>query len=138
MYELPHNLLEAKPNVFSEKCPARFLLSKVAGKWSMLIIDVLHDKNLRNGELIRIIEGISQKMLTQTLRDLAEMRLINRHDMRTIPPHVEYELTKLGKSLREKICALDRWIENNMFELIENNKSIQLKGNLKNITNKST
>ncbi len=127
MYEIPHNQLEVTPDVFSEKCPARFLLSKVSGKWSMLIVDVLNDKNLRNGELIRIIEGISQKMLTQTLRELAEMRLIKRHDMQTIPPHVEYELTKLGKSLREKICALDRWIEDNMFELIENNKSIQLK-----------
>jgi len=127
MYEIPHNPLEVTPNVFNEKCPARFLLSKVSGKWCMLIVDSLNDKNLRNGELIRIIEGISQKMLTQTLRELAEMQLIKRHDMQTIPPHVEYELTKLGKSLREKICALDRWVEDNMFELIENNKSIQLK-----------
>jgi len=93
----------------------------------MLIIDVLNDKSVRNGELMRAIEGISQKMLTQTLRELEEMQLVRRHDMRTVPPHVEYELTELGKTLRTKVCALDRWIEDNMFELIEENQSIPLR-----------
>jgi len=129
MYELPQDLTEVNADVFQEKCPARYLLNRISGKWSMLIVDALHNKNLRNGELMRIVEGISQKMLTQTLRELAEIQLVKRHDMQTIPPHVEYELTALGKSLREKICALDRWIEENMLELIVNTPSIQLKRN---------
>ncbi len=129
MYELPQDITQEKPDVFRKKCPARYLLSRVSGKWSMLIVDALHNKNLRNGELMRIIEGISQKMLTQTLRELEEIQLVKRHDMQTVPPHVEYELTELGKSLREKICAMDRWIEENMLELIANNPSIQLKRN---------
>ncbi len=127
MYELPHDLTQAKPNVFQANCPARYLLSKVSGKWSLLIIDALNENNFRNGELMRIIEGISQKMLTQTLRELEEIQLVKRYDMQKIPPHVEYKLTELGKSLQKKICAMDRWIEENMLELIANNQSIKLK-----------
>lgn len=126
MYEIPSDITKAEPNVFRKKCPARFLLGKVAGKWSLLIIDALDGTPKRNGELMRCIEGISQKMLTQTLRELEEMRLISRYDMQTIPPHVEYELTLLGLDLRVKICAMDRWIEDNMVDLIKDNSSIPL------------
>jgi len=124
MYEIASNPEEVKANVFHKTCPARFLLDKIAGKWSLLIIDALQKGPVRNGELKRRIEGISQKMLTQTLRELDDMQLISRQDMKTIPPHVEYRLTALGERLCEKICALDRWVEDNMLELIEHNKSI--------------
>lgn len=129
MFELPKDVNKVVPDVFREKCPARYLLNKVSGKWSILIIDVLNNRNLRNGELMRLVEGISQKMLTQTLRELEEIKLVSRHDMKTVPPHVEYELTRLGKSLREKICAMDRWIEENMLEIITNNNSFHIKIN---------
>ena len=66
----------------------------------------------------------SQKMLTQTLRELEEIKLVNRIDMQTVPPHVEYQLTELGLSLREKICAIDRWIEENMLNIIPEDKII--------------
>ena len=118
MFELPKDESQIKPNVFREQCPARYLLEKVSGKWSILIIDILSNKKLRNGELMRLVEGISQKMLTQTLRELEEIKLVRRHDMQTVPPHVEYELTELGMSLHEKVCALDRWIEDNMLEIV--------------------
>ncbi len=118
MFELPNDESQIKPDVFREKCPARYLLNRISGKWSLLIIDILNSRNLRNGALMRLVEGISQKMLTQTLRELEEIKLIKRHDMKTVPPHVEYELTELGKSLREKVCAMDRWIEKNMLEII--------------------
>ena len=125
-FELPEDKKKIAPNVFREKCPARYLLGKISGKWSVLIIDILSDKNMRNGELMRAIEGISQKMLTQTLRELEEMKLIHRHDMQTIPPHVEYELTELGASLREVICSMDRWIEENMLSIVQNNDAFQV------------
>ena len=76
---------------------------------------------------MRLVEGISQKMLTQTLRELEEIKLVKRHDMKTVPPHVEYELTELGKSLREIVCAMDRWIEENMLEIISDNNAFQIK-----------
>ena len=129
MFELPKDVNKVAPDVFREKCPARYLLNRISGKWSILIIDVLNDRTLRNGELMRLVEGISQKMLTQTLRELEEIKLVRRHDMKTVPPHVEYELTGLGKSLREKVCAMDRWIEENMLEIITSNNSFQIKIN---------
>ncbi len=126
MYQLPKDRSKAVPNVFNASCPARGLLSFLAGKWHLLVIDALARKRWRNGELKRKIGGISQKMLTQTLRELEEMNLVLRVDMGTVPPHVEYELTPLGQELRKKICSFDRWIEQNMFKLIEGNKSVPL------------
>ena len=91
----------------------------------MLVIDLLGDRRLRNAEMMRMIEGISQRMLTLTLRELEDLHLIHRHDMQTVPPHVEYELTELGKDLRKTICSLDRWIEQNMLQLIVDNENIR-------------
>jgi len=124
MFKLPKDKSKIKANVFHDDCPARYLLTQISGKWSILLIDVLADKKMRNGELIRAIEGISQKMLTQTLRDLENIKLVNRIDMQTVPPHVEYQLTDLGLSLREKICAIDRWIEENMMDIIPEDKVV--------------
>lgn len=124
IYKLPADKRKLKANVFHDTCPARYLLAQISGKWSFLLIDVLADKNMRNGELIRAIEGISQKMLTQTLRELEAIKLVNRIDMKTVPPHVEYQLTELGLSLREKICAIDRWIEENMLNIIPEDKIV--------------
>lgn len=107
-----------QPDIFDKACPTRELLNKLANKWSLLVIDVLERKRFRNGELMRVIEGISQKMLTQTLRELEELKLVTRIDMQTVPPHVEYELSKLGRSLRKEVCGLDRWIEKNMAAMI--------------------
>ncbi|MDJ0947739.1 MAG: helix-turn-helix domain-containing protein [Alphaproteobacteria bacterium] len=126
MYEIPRDRKTASPNVFRQTCPARFLLGRVAGKWSMLVIDALQDGPTRNGALMRRIEGISQKMLTQTLRELEDLQLLSRQDMKTVPPHVEYELTPLGRELHTMVCAMDRWIEQNMFELIDGSEAIPL------------
>ena len=118
MYVLPQDKKQINPNVFHKDCPARYLLNIVSDKWSLLIIDALEDQQVRNGELMRLIEGISQKMLTQTLRKLEKINLVERLDMQTVPPHVAYKLTPIGLSLREKVCALDRWVENNMMAVI--------------------
>lgn len=107
-----------QPDIFDKACPTRELLNKLANKWSLLVIDALEQKRLRNGELMRVIEGISQKMLTQTLRELEGLKLVTRTDMQTVPPHVEYELSKLGRSLRKEVSGLDRWIEKNMVAMI--------------------
>lgn len=118
MYVLPQDKNLIKANVFHKDCPARYLLNIVSDKWSLLIIDLLGESSMRNGKLMRSIEGVSQKMLTQTLRKLEELKIVERHDMQTIPPHVEYKLTSIGISLREKVCALDRWVEQNMMEIL--------------------
>ncbi|OYU72825.1 MAG: transcriptional regulator, partial [Alphaproteobacteria bacterium PA3] len=89
-------------------------MAQLADKWSLLIINALGDGAKRNGELMRSVEGISQKMLTQTLRNLTKLHIVSRQDLQTIPPHVIYDLTPLGKSLRQEAVSLIRWVENHM------------------------
>jgi DNA-binding HxlR family transcriptional regulator len=97
--------------VYDPSCTARDALELIASKWAMLILPALAKGPLRNAELLRKIGGISQKMLTQTLRDLERNGLIIREDMRTMPLHVEYRLSPLGASLARTLTALDRWAE---------------------------
>jgi DNA-binding HxlR family transcriptional regulator len=92
-------------------CPSREILDLIGDRWSLLILLVVGRGVRRNGELKRRIGGISQKMLTQTLRALEAHGLVVRHDFATVPPHVEYELTPLGVSLGDALGPLFRWIE---------------------------
>ncbi|RLM08942.1 transcriptional regulator, HxlR family protein [Gibbsiella quercinecans] len=100
-------------DVYSEKCSARDALALISGKWVMLILPLLAIKPMRNGELLRKIEGISQKMLTQTLRQLERHGLVERYDYFEKPACVEYRLTDVAYSLVETLASLDRWAENN-------------------------
>jgi DNA-binding HxlR family transcriptional regulator len=99
------------PSVFDASCSARHALELIASKWTMLILPALAEGPMRNGALLRRIGGISQKMLTQTLRELERNGLVIREDHRAIPPHVEYRLSPLGQSLGEALIVLDRWAE---------------------------
>lgn len=97
-----------------EKCPAvRDVLNRVGDKWSVLIVDLLGDGAMRFSDLRRSIEGISQRMLTLTLRGLERDGLITRTVFPEIPPRVEYELTRLGKTLLEPIQGLAEWADRN-------------------------
>lgn len=78
----------------------------------------LKDKPRRNNELLRQIEGVSQKMLTQTLRNLECYGLVKRQAFQVVPPHVEYELTPLGHSLGKALKSLDQWLVENLDEVI--------------------
>ena len=104
-------------DVMSEICPSRRVLALIADKWTMLILPALQDGPRRNAELMRAVGGVSQKMLTQTLRDLERNGLIERHDYGEVPPRVDYRLTGLGRSLTEPIWALDRWAERHFNEV---------------------
>lgn len=104
-------------DVFSAACPSRQALELVASKWTLLIIPALAAGTMRNNELLRRIGGVSQKMLTQTLKDLERNGLVLRIDRRTVPPHVEYQLSPLGRSLSGTLIALDRWAEHHHVEL---------------------
>jgi DNA-binding HxlR family transcriptional regulator len=85
----------------------------VGDKWSVQIVDLLGDGAMRFSDLRRSIEGISQRMLTLTLRGLERDGLISRTVFPEIPPHVEYELTRLGKTLLEPIQGLAEWADRN-------------------------
>lgn len=92
-------------------CPIRDVLDQIGDKWSTLFISLLGEKPHRFGELRRAIPDISQRMLTQTLRDLQRDGLVSRHVYPTVPPSVEYSLTPLGQSLLEPLSHLIRWAE---------------------------
>ena len=91
-------------------CRAREMLVRVADKWSMYIIHVLaSDGPLRFSELRRRVDGVSQRMLTVTLRGLERDGLVSRKMYPEVPPRVEYELTELGATLRQIVHALIEW-----------------------------
>ncbi len=104
-------------DVYSAKCPTRQVLDHVAGKWTVLIVDALAEGTMRYTDLHRRIEGISQKMLTQTLRQLETDGFVTRTVHPTVPPRVDYDLTDLGHSLRTPITALRDWIEVNIIRI---------------------
>ena len=101
---------------YSGACPARALLDRIADKWTLLIIGILGEAStpVRFSEVRRAVNGISQKMLTQTLRDLERDGLVARHAFPVIPPRVEYSLTALGRTLEVPLRAVSLWAEEHM------------------------
>ncbi|ADK81933.1 winged helix-turn-helix transcriptional regulator [Sediminispirochaeta smaragdinae] len=92
-------------------CPVRSVLADISGKWNTLIIIMLAERPYRFGQLRRHIPDISQRMLTQTLRNLQRCGYVNREVFPTKPPSVEYSLTDLGRSISEPLQALIQWAE---------------------------
>jgi DNA-binding HxlR family transcriptional regulator len=89
------------------------VLTRIGDKWSMLIVTLLGDGTIRFNELKRQVDGISQRMLTLTLRNLERDGLVTRTVFPTVPPRVEYSLTSLGRSLLEPITELGEWARRN-------------------------
>ena len=106
-----------QPNVLKQDCESRQALERIADKWTCLIVYALLDGPRRHGELKRMIEGISQKMLTQTLRSMEADGLVTRTVIDLIPPHVEYGLTPLGQTLSDPLVAICRWAMDHLPEL---------------------
>jgi DNA-binding HxlR family transcriptional regulator len=97
-----------------DNCVAlREVLNRVGDKWSILVVSLLNDGPRRFSELRRSIEGISQRMLTLTLKGLERDGLVTRTMYPTIPPRVDYELTRVGRTLLEPVMALAAWAEKN-------------------------
>ena len=107
----------APASVLKAQCPSRVVLDRIADKWTALIIQVLANGTRRYAELRREIEGISQKMLTQTLRSLERDGLVLRKVHPVVPPKVEYSLTRLGRTLIDPLNTLCRWSERHLPEL---------------------
>ncbi|MYV52207.1 helix-turn-helix domain-containing protein [Streptomyces sp. SID3212] len=100
-----------------EDCEVRQILDRVGDKWSLLVIALLDLRRLRFTELRREIDGISQRMLTVTLRQLERDGLVERTVYAVVPPRVEYELTPLGRTLHTTISALVTWTEQHQPEI---------------------
>jgi len=99
-----------KANLFDPNCSSRDVLELIGNKWTLLLLCALYDSKTRTGQLKRKLEGISQKMLTQTLREMQQHGIVKRISYPEVPPRVEYELTELGCSLAELVVKMERWI----------------------------
>jgi DNA-binding HxlR family transcriptional regulator len=95
----------------SAECEVRQILDRIADKWSLLVIALLERRTLRFSELRKAIDGISQRMLTVTLRQLERDGLVRRKAYPVVPPRVDYELTDMGCTLHDTIKSLVTWTE---------------------------
>ena len=100
-------------------CPTRELLSTLTDKWVALVIAALEGGPLRHSELARRIAGVSQKMLTQTLRTLERDGLLTRTVTASVPPRVDYALTPLGHELFPVMVAIKAWAETQLDRILE-------------------
>jgi DNA-binding HxlR family transcriptional regulator len=99
---------------FASNCPSRVVLDHVTSKWGVLVLVALSEKSMRWGELHRYVEGISEKMLAQTLRALESDGFVLRRSHGTVPPRVDYSLTELGQELGDLLIPLVRWVGENV------------------------
>ncbi|MBR7793448.1 helix-turn-helix transcriptional regulator [Undibacterium sp. FT147W] len=114
-------------DLFAEKCPSREVLKHVTSRWGVLLLVALLSGTQRFSDLRRKVNGISEKMLAQTLQWLEADGFVERISYPVVPPHVEYTLTESGTEIAKKVEALADWIELHLPEIItaQNQKSEQ-------------
>lgn len=101
-------------HLFAEACPSRDVLKHLTSRWGLLVMIALLSGTHRFSELRRKINGVSERMLSQSLQWLEEDGMIDRVSYPVVPPHVEYSLTPMGREAAEKVRALADWIETSM------------------------
>ena len=105
------------PDAYDANCPTRLVLDRVADKWAVLLLGLLAKEPLRFNQLRRAIAGLSQKMLSQTLKSLERDGLVSRKAFATVPVTVEYSITPLGQTLTATVDALRLWAEAHIGEV---------------------
>jgi DNA-binding HxlR family transcriptional regulator len=105
-------------NAYLATCPARHLLDRISGRWVSLLLNALADGPQRYSDLSRTVAGISQKMLTQTLRSLERDGLVTRTVTPSVPVRVDYALTPLGRTLLPVMRAIKEWAETHIEEVL--------------------
>ncbi|MFI7386997.1 winged helix-turn-helix transcriptional regulator [Streptomyces sp. NPDC049813] len=105
-------------DVFSKACPSRGTLEHVTGRWGALTLGALSEGSLRFNELRRRVDGVSEKMLSQTLHALERDGLVHREAQPTNPPRVDYELTPLGRDVTDRLLALIHLLEGRMDDVL--------------------
>lgn len=105
-------------DVFVKACPSRGTLEHITGRWGGLTLCALHEGSLRFNELRRRVDGVSEKMLSQTLHALERDGLVHREAQPTNPPRVDYELTPLGHGVAERLKGLVDFVESRMDDVL--------------------
>ena len=106
-------------------CPSRDVLKHVTSRWGVLLLVVLMDDMHRFSDLRRKVGGVSEKMLSQTLKWLEADGFVHRQSYATVPPHVEYTLTPLGRQVGKRVQALADWIEASLPVILHAQRSVQ-------------
>lgn len=109
----------ARGDVFEPRCPSREILKHITSTWGVLTLIALKPGTLRFSELRRKVNGVSERMLAQTLQQLEGDGLVIRHSYPVVPPHVEYTLTPFGQEASSHVEALADWIEDRLPALVE-------------------
>jgi DNA-binding HxlR family transcriptional regulator len=111
--------VKVKPwNPYAAECPTRLVLDRIGDKWTVLLLGLLESEPVRFNRLKRDVEGITQKMLSQTLKGLERDGLVARRAFATVPLTVEYSVTPLGKTLQASVEVLRRWAEQHIQEVL--------------------
>lgn len=105
--------------VMSAGCPSREILSHITSRWGVLVLIALGDGTQRFSQLRRKINGVSEKMLAQTLQTLETDGFVDRISYPVVPPHVEYTLTPLGNEIQMQLTSLTDWVETNLNRIIK-------------------
>jgi len=113
-------------NIYAKDCPSRVFFERLSDKWSMLIIGLLVQETKRFNQLKREVEGISQKVLSQKLKQLERDGLVHREVQATVPVTVEYSLTPLGVSFTGIIDEMKVWAEGNVMQMLEAQREYDL------------
>lgn len=115
---------ERKGYVLAQDCPSRQILMNLTSRWGGLVLIALRGQTLRFGQLRDRIEGVSEKMLVQTLKVLQHDGFVQRHIYAEIPPRVEYCLTEFGEQAAEKLFQLTSWIEESLPDILQSRQVI--------------
>lgn len=116
------------PTPYAANCPTRLVLDRIADKWTVLLLGLLGDGPVRFNRLRREIEGLSQKVLAQTLRKLERDGLISRTAFPTVPVTVEYALTPLGRTLAAAVEPLRVWAESHIQAVLHSQQAYDARG----------
>ncbi|SCL18166.1 transcriptional regulator, HxlR family [Micromonospora rhizosphaerae] len=106
-----------KADPFNRNCGSRQVIDRIGDRWSVLIVLALAHGEQRYGELAQRIDGVSQKMLTQTLRGLERDGIVTRTVHASVPPRVDYALTDLGRSLLDLVAGMEAWATTHLGEV---------------------
>ncbi|WP_188192176.1 winged helix-turn-helix transcriptional regulator [Nonomuraea sp. SYSU D8015] len=112
-------------DVFSRKCTSRTVLETITGRWAILALAALYEGPYRFNALRRRVDGVSEKMLSQTLQALERDGMVLREAEHTIPPRVEYSLTPLGREAAEHLLPLITWVEDRMPQVMSAREDYQ-------------
>jgi DNA-binding HxlR family transcriptional regulator len=108
-----------KPNVLSALCSSRIVLNHVTSRWAVLVFVVLRHDTLRFSQIRRKIDGVSERMLSQTLKTLENDGFVVRLSYDVVPPHVEYHLTPMGGDMADRLLDMVRFIEGNLTDIMK-------------------